>query len=302
MNMNKLINSFCSEREYPEAAIKVLNDSWEQILSVPNAVNEWSRASKMLTEGKGDAAEQIKVLDTVSELTRVERKTLHLLFYVCHTGYLKTCYEKAGIDLSVYEETVADLKCKMYECYDLYGVWGCRVSGWLDGFFCMRKFALGRMQYEIRICDEDARLECGKEIKEGEKVLVMHIPVSDVPFSKENRIDSYKRAHEFFKNQFSGGVIPFRATTWLLYPENEKILSPKSNTISFMHEFSIVKTGIYPNHEELWRIFGKPFDGDVSSLKRDTSIQRAYADWVSNGNPTGYGVGYFLYDGTSFMK
>lgn len=302
IELKELINSFCSKRDYPKEAIKAINDTWEQISSAPDAVDEWNKASTMLTEKTGDLALQMEALDTVAEIAKVNRKTLHLLFYMCHTPYLKSLYEKAGIDMSVYEDTVADLKCKMYECYDLYGEWGCRVSGWFDVFFSMRKFALGRMQFEIKTCGEDVSLKCGKKINKDDKVLDMHIPVSDKPFSKENRIDAYKRAYDFFKDEFPDGVVVFRAKTWLLFPDNRKILSPTSNTIGFMDEFDIVRSGVYANHNELWRIFGEPFNGDASSLKRETSLQRAYADWISDGNPTGYGVGFFLYDGTNFIK
>lgn len=300
--MENLISLFCIERQYPDAAIKALTDSWKQIISVSSVFNAWKEAETTLRNAKSEAGERIKLLDLVSEKTTVNRQTLHLLFYICQTEYLKECYQKAGISLSIYEDSIYDLKCKMFECYELYGVWGCRVSPWLDAFFTLKRFALGRMQYDVRYCEDDLILECGKKIKTGEKVLAVHIPVSDKPFSRENRLDSYKKAYNFFKEQFPDGVIPFCVTSWLLFPENKKILPKTSNIIEFMSEFTIVKSGTYQNYNELWRIFGKQYDGNAKTLPRKTSLQCAYADWVAQGQQTGFGTGCFLYDGKTFTK
>jgi len=300
--MKAYVEEFCKRRSYPKEAIRELMKCWDEISVVPEAMDYFRCAEARLQSGDTDVVARMELLNKVSELSGANRMTLHLLFYICETVFLKQRYELAGIGVDIYEDTVEDLKCKMYECYGLHGTWGCRVRGWLDGFFTLKKFALGRMQYEVRACEESVSLKCGLEIKEGDLVVVMHVPVSDKPFSRAARQESYEKAYQFFKNQFPDGRIPFRVVSWLLFPENEKLLPAASNIIDFMHEFDIVKRGIYPNHEELWRIFGEPYHGDAASLKRDTSVQRAYADWVAAGNETGYGVGYFIYDGKTFIK
>jgi len=300
--MKAYVKEFCRKRCYPEEAIQELMKCWDEISAVPKAMEYFQRAEAHLQSGNADIVARMELLNRVSEVSGANRMTLHLLFYISQTVYLKQKYEQAGIGMDIYEDSIEDLKCKMYECYGLHGTWGCRVRGWLDGFFTLKKFALGRMQYEVRACEEPVSLKCGLEIKEGDPVVVMHVPVSDKPFSRAARRESYEKAYHFFRNQFPEGRIPFRIVSWLIFPENEQLLSASSNIVDFMHEFDIVKRGIYQDHEELWRIFGVPYQGDATALKRDTSVQRAYADWIAAGNESGYGVGYFVYDGKTFIK
>jgi hypothetical protein len=37
------------------------------------------------------------------------------------------------------------------------------------------------------------------------------------------------------------------------------------------------------------------YKGNVDELPQDTSLRRAYAEWIRNGEPTGWGYGVFVY-------
>lgn len=67
-----------------------------------------------------------------------------------------------------------------------------------------------------------------------------------------------------------------------------------------MNDFKIVDS--QPNEfRDLWRVFGVPFNGDLSALPRDNTMRRAFGTWLDQGGIPGYGVGYFVFDGQRIL-
>ena len=64
-----------------------------------------------------------------------------------------------------------------------------------------------------------------------------------------------------------------------------------------MNDFDIYASGEYSDYTEVWRLFDKEYDGDVSRLSSDSSLRRAYADLIQKGERTGWGKGVFAYVG-----
>ena len=85
--------------------------------------------------------------------------------------------------------------------------------------------------------------------------------------------------------------------TWLFNPDHYKILSENSNIIGFMNDFDIIEEMIDEEFKYRWRIFGKDADLPFDKLPRDTSLQKAYADWMASGNTAkaGYGIRVIKY-------
>ena len=54
--------------------------------------------------------------------------------------------------------------------------------------------------------------------------------------------------------------------------------------------------------DNAWRIYGADGNKPADELPRNTSIQRAYADWLKKGNKAGWGYGIFLFDGQQFIR
>jgi hypothetical protein len=139
----------------------------------------------------------------------------------------------------------------------------------------MRIFCLGRFQYEIKEFRLKEYSKDGNVVKEGDKVLSIHIPSSGVSLTKEERYKSYAMAKEFFKDQFGGKPIPVVCWSWLMNPEHDNILPSGSNIVDFMHDFDIIDTEEYPDYNVLspW-IFGKE-KVELDDMPENSSLQRS---------------------------
>ncbi len=79
--------------------------------------------------------------------------------------------------------------------------------------------------------------------------------------------------------------------------KHEEFLSPTSNILDFPQDFDIfasyAERPVPPR-----RIFGK----HCTHLPRDTSLRRAYADWLLTGHTCGFGHGMILFDGEKIVN
>ena len=94
----------------------------------------------------------------------------------------------------------------------------------------------------------------------------------------------------------------FCCGSWLLYPRHREFLPEKSNILRFLDDFEIVSWAEKENFGDAWRVFGRYSELPVEQLPRDTSLRRAYADWLAAGNKTGDGYGLFLFDGEKIVR
>ena len=108
-------------------------------------------------------------------------------------------------------------------------------------------------------------------------------------------LKSYKEAAQFFQERYQLEQTAFVCHSWLLYPRNKEVLSTQSNLYSFISDFDIVKSGEDPDYGEIWRLFDKNYEGDVEKLPQDSSLRRAYADWIRKGEKIGWGYGVFVF-------
>ena len=187
-----------------------------------------------------------------------------------------------------------DLKYKLDECHEVYGIWGSFVSDWFPGFFTLSRFALGRLQFEW---DKLGRAYEGQGVSlpEGTRVVNMHIPRSGEPLSAALCDDAFARATAFYTPQLEvGEPLVFVCSSWLLYPEHDRILPEKSNIRGFMSRFDICRRGTHGgNHPDLWRLFDTK-EVNPDRLPTNTSLRRAYVDHLKAGGKTGWGFGVIV--------
>ena len=221
--------------------------------------------------------------------------TVWLLLYILLSKRLLENYREKGISEQIWKDSMTDLKYKADECILLKGIHGTFVPDWFPGFYYLRRFAFGRLQFELaRFSEESFVCRNGQTLKKGDRVLAVHIPRSPLPFSKEACDASYNQAARFFANEFSGDFAVFTCGSWLLYPKNSEFLHEKSNVRRFGEDFEIVSSIDYPMGENpnIWRIFDVEFNGNLADLPEDTHLRRAYKQYMMAGNLTGraYGV------------
>lgn len=284
---------------YAKTIMLKLNFSHEAISELLDLLNIFLKSDEFLKiiDCYSINCDFTKALNNTKELALklgVSEYKSYMLLFICLSEQLKKSYKKYGISDEIFYNTISDLRYKLDECILVYNTIGTFVPMWYKGFFEMKIFALGRLQFEIKNIWFDCDIN-GVHIPKGTKVLSVHIPRSGTPLYHDLVIESYKRAQEFFKDKFDANII-FICDSWLLYPWNRTILKDNSNLAQFYDDFTIVNSGDYDNYNEVWRLFDCLYDGNVNNLPSDTSLRRAYIERIKNGLPIGHGTGVIVYN------
>ena len=287
------ISDFCKKYDYPVEATDTLYAAYELLRDNEGFI---SLLDDFYLDETINVDKEGGPLDEACKNENVPFFTAKLLFYICLTKSLRSQYEKAGISKEIYFDTVEDLRYKMMECHEVHGIWGVFSPGWYNPVFRMKTFALGRLDYNLGQYNGDDVVVAGRTIRRGDKVLNIHIPSSGKPFNREARLASYELAYRFFKDRLGNEYPVIKCESWLLYGPNREILGEKSNIVSFMDDFKLFVSREYPDNPNMWRIFGARADLPVTELPRDTTLRRAFADWLQKGNWLGAGMGMFIYD------
>lgn len=248
-----------------------------------------------------NGGEVFERLDKLAEDCGIHSYTASLVFLCWNAQELHERYRVRGISDEIFHDTMMDLHYKLAECRNVYGIWGVFTRNWDAGFYSLSRFALGRLQYEFDNFRGESYTAGGITVKKGDRALIMHIP-SAGPLTKELREDSYRRAYEFYRGEFPGKPVLFTCHSWLLYPPHDQMLPKTSNVVSFMHDFDPIFSKETDTFSDAWRIYGADAQKPIDQLPRNTSFQRAYADWLQSGHKAGVGYGAFLFDGKKFIR
>lgn len=304
----KYLNHFMKLYEFPEDAFNSLSKSYIIIAECDKANELFEKYIKSYERDKlDDHGEALENMKGVAHLSGVHTYTVQFLFYLFLSEHLEILYRNAGIDSNIYYDSMYDLKCKLIECYKMYGVWGTFVAGWFGGFFTLSRFALGRLQFELSTLGMDyekknintdiynvtsSNICFGKD----DTVINMHIP-SRGKLEHEKCIDSYKRAYDFYANYRKGGALGFVCHSWLLFEKHKEFLPKDSNIVKFISDFDIYNSYESEEFGNAWRIYYKDAGKIAEELPENTGLQRAYTNWIRCGNKVGGGDGFFMFDG-----
>jgi hypothetical protein len=289
--------SFMTEIGFDDEAIKALSSDLERMLAEPEskAIIE-KQVALYETDVNRNYGEILSEIDKAAEIAGVHKYSAELMIFILFSKHLRALYREKGISDRIWLDSMCDLKWKLWECKAVKGSWGSFVATWFPGFFNLTRFALGRLQFEIVEFDGEYEKN-GKKLKKGDKVINVHIPRTLTPLDKESRDDAYAQAAEFFSDMTDGAPIAFVCSSWLLYPEAEKILPAHSNIRGFMADYDIIRSKVDEegDYHNMWRLFDMDFTGDFKDYPEDSSLRRAYKKFLLDGNRTGSGYGVFFY-------
>ena len=300
--MKQYLGLFMDKLQFPEEAEKTFLDINNLFEQNSNYLDEMNAIINKFYS----AQEHLQINDILEELNSLSQKmgvhsyTMHFLFYMYCSESLLAKYKSAGIPEDIFWNSMLDLNCKLFECHNMYGIWGTFVASWFPKFFTMERFGLGRLEYEHSSFQYDSYTKSGYTVHKGDKVYNIHIP-SAGPLTREKRINSYQKAFDFYKHELNGRPMVFVCNSWLLYPKNELFFPEGSNLIDFMHDFKIVASTEQDVFSDAWRVFGKDYKQSIEDLPIHTSLQKAYVNWLKKGNKTGTGYGVMLFDGEKIM-
>ena len=298
----KYVNSLMLRLEFPSEHIGYLSDVCARLRD--GYAKFVDSRLPLLFESDNDKLTEVQTqLKYIAEEMDVNPYTLDLLFLLCGCEELEKKYYTAGYGEKLFLDTMKDLKYKLDECLEVEGVAGVFTYGWFLDYYRMKRFYLGRFQFEFIEFPKFAFSVNGYTVRKGEKVLNMHIPSNGISLTDEVRLGAYKEAYEFFKKDFPKGYIPMYCNSWLLYPENEKIFPENSNLLKFMHDFAIVDGGDLDGFAVQWRVFGiKEGEIPYEDLPENSSLQRAMKKWIVVNRHHGAGHGIFFFDGEKIIK
>lgn len=285
--MRYYLISFFEEFAYDQADRQCLLGAYDSIAAqAAGLLNDILSAY----ETDFDLDYRTQVLDKAEELaqrTGLHPYTVDLLVYLCMTKHLQVLYRERGLDMQIYRDSVLDLKWKLQECKLVKGICGSFVGAWFAGFFRLDRFALGRLQFELRTARCDYNKNGILLEKEKTTVINVHIPRTGTPMDKESCDKAYAAARAFFRKQAEN--CPFVCHSWLLYPENKSILPANTNTYRFLSEYEIVDWGVNQG-QDLWRLFDTD-ETDPHKLPTDGTLRRCYAEHLKGGGSVGWGYG-----------
>ena len=293
----KYLVDFCEKFEYPLEATEELKRAYKKILESPKAVEPFNYYIEKYNND--EIFNHYKALDEIEKAsvdTGVHPYTVKFLFYLRLSVKLKSIYEKKNISEEIYYNTMLDLKWKLTETYNLYGIWGAFVAHWFRELFTLERFALGRLQFDITELGESYG-----EYNKDAKAVNVHIP----PMGKLNHsdcIDAYKQAFEFFKDYKKDGKMLFCCHSWLLHPAMEEILPQTSNILIFKNDYHILRVDNREPFREAWRIFYRDCDTcKIEDYPEDTSLRKKVKKWLLAGNKMGAALGAFVFDGENVL-
>lgn len=292
-----MIQSLCEKLQFPEAAISELCKRWSDIEIDPVALDSMKKACDSFSSQ--EELDWKQDLQNVSEVTGIHPYTVDMLLLLLAVPVLEADYRKHGLPETVFGDMVKDLRCKLLECYAVFGIWGIASIGWERGFFLRDRFALGRLQYECRAYPKESY---GDTIKRGEPALVCHIP-SGEPLTKDAVIDSLTRAYHFFPQVRLDGKIVVICNSWMLYPGYEMLFPADSNLACFRKIFHVVDQRHDPDRTDFWRIFDRPWSENIQwdSLPCKSGLQKKMRQYLEKGGTMGSGWGVLIFDGENIL-
>lgn len=170
--------------------------------------------------------------------TNLKEDYLSILYiYINIAVDLYDTYVEKGIDLSIYYDTIDDIRIWANNCLKETGVYGLKEIYWVNEHLRMRIFKLGRLQFQKRESSEF--VEMMKEHGLGDKVkhnyfYFVHIPEGE-RLSHDLVKDSYERAVKFFNDDMI-----FAAESWILSDRLEMLFDSESNLIKFKNDYIVL--------------------------------------------------------------
>ena len=264
------------------------SDEWNALIQIPLVQvpeNDWKALQEQISE--------------IALRCGLAPQVLHLLYLSLQLPAMEAAYRDRGIPEEFFWDTAGDLRCKLAECRERFGVSGTASFLWQIPFFFLRMFTLGRLTYEKRVFPGPEHTCGGVTVREGDVVLGLHIP-SGAPFDRESRMDSYRKAFDFYGHTKDKPLI-VHGSSWLLSPDHEKELPATSNIVDFIHDFDMLGSVDKTGFPDAWRIYGSAASEPMENWPRKTALQKLYYKLMSTGQKAKGGFGILVFDGEKLL-
>ncbi len=284
-----MIKQLALQHMFPEDAAIFLQENYEKLISAPCALEDLELAEKLFFKKYYGYKEIIK---RHAEAADVNINTAYMVFLLRASEKLHAAYKQKGIAEDIFFATMQDLKYKLFECKNNYGVWGTFVPDWYMSIFNLECFKIGRLEYQMGFAAESNKLDGIKNI--GDRIFHCHIP-SDGPLLEEDVKASLAAAKEFFKDEVKDGKFVVHCGSWLLFPPLVEKLKDSSNIKKFYKLFTIHTVEEREDNNDFWRIFNREYSPEaVNEITPKGHVQETVLSHLKSGGTIGIGRGYIL--------
>lgn len=195
---------------------------------------------------------------------------LPMLALIVAADDVRAFHRSRGIPSEVSMRTLSDLGHQVSIHRRTYGAFGLETYGWMTSSYSGALYWLGRLQFKPhRLGDE--------------RFLATHIPESGA-LTPESVSDSFRQAIPFFAEHFPDYPTGrFHCGSWLLDPHLSEVLDPRSNIVHFQRRWVLDDESRVADADALYFVFRRRGEADLSTLPRDSSLQRAILDRLQAG-------------------
>ena len=232
--------------------------------------------------------------DKIAEKCAISRYTAYLLVLILLSESAKKVYAERGVSAEMWRRNMYDLRYTCEQCVLVRGTCGTDCPKWYGRFFAATRFTFGRLQFETG-CLGKEYIKDGLVVHPDDRVIYIHIPRTGGKLTPEEVDASCAEASAFFRRKYGMTEVVFACHSWILYPENKKILSETSNLYSFISRFEIIDVAEDTLYGDVWRLFDTEYKGDADALPQDTSLRRAYVRRIKEHKPLGAALGVWIY-------
>ena len=145
---NKYLIDFMEQFDYPMDARKELQSALGKIIDNKDVCTAFTELLERYDEDIKCDFKAIRIqMQEISSKAGIHEFAGYLLLFISLSKKLKQYYLEAGLDETLWFDSMCDLKWKLMECKDIYNIWGTFVPNWYRGIFHMECFRLGRLQF-----------------------------------------------------------------------------------------------------------------------------------------------------------
>lgn len=289
------LTGFLQEFGYVDEARRALQEAFDRFFADTDGVRLFADLrAHYEADPNAKFAFMIERAKGIAEKAGISPYTAYLLLLILLSESSKSVYAAQGLSAEMWRSNMLDLKYWCDHCRLVKGVYGTAWIDWPQRFFAATRFGFGKLQFETDRLGKRYEKD-GVKIEADDKVIFIHIPRTGERLTPKDVDEACAEASEFYKQRYGVERVVFACHSWILYPENKKILSETSNLYSFISRFEIIDVVEDTSYKDLWRLFDMDYRGDADALPQDTSLRRAYAQRVKEHKPLGVALGVWVY-------
>ena len=291
----KYLTDFLREFDYADEARTALQSAFDRLFGDEEATDLYEEIRSRYEQNPDEKFTYlVERSDKIAAKCSINRHTVYLLVLILLSESSKKVYAERKVSSEIWRGNMYDLKYVCDTCILLKGVYGSYCPEWAQRFFAATRFTFGKLQFEQNRFGKEHTID-GIPLRPDDQVIYIHIPRTGERLAPEDVEDACKAASDYFTERYGIKDVIFACHSWLLYPENKRILSEKSNLYSFISLFEIVDVEEDTEYKDIWRLFDVEYDGNADALPQDTSLRRAYAARIREHKPLGNALGVRIY-------